>query len=252
VTPTKPSRSRRLPSRPLRGRRLRHPPLPRPLPPHRRSRSRQLPTTTSPRRPRPCPARSPPVRVRRPPSPRPPLLRHRPRRPRHRLPRPSSSPRHRPPPLRHRLPRRRLPRLPAPSRVVARVPARVRLRNSSSRRLRPRRLVRSPRPWCRRARSLPSLQASVRRVRATTRSAWVAATLPRRVLDLVPARVRSRAATTVPPARSPATRVRRTPVRQQPRVAAVPAPARVGLVPLPVRVVLAPTRATCPRARTPA
>jgi hypothetical protein len=257
VTPTKPRRSRRLPSRPLRGPRHPHPLLPRPPP--RRSRSRQLPTTTSPRRPRPCLARSPPARAPRRPSPRPPLLRHRSRRLRHRLPRPSSSLRHRPLPHRHRprLRPRRLHPLPAPSRVAARVRARARLRSSSnlsssSRRLRPRRLVRSPRPWCRRARSLPSLQASVRRVRATTRSAWVAATLPRRVLDLVPARVRSRAATTAPPAGSPVTRVRPDLVRQLLRAAAVPAPARVVLVLLPVRAVLAPTRATCLRARTPA
>jgi hypothetical protein len=261
VTPTKPSpRSRRLPSRPLRSPRHPHPLLPQ-RPPPRRSRSRQPRRTASPLRPRPFPARSPRLRVPRPPSPRPPL------RPRRLRPRPSSSPRLRPPPHRHP-PRRlrplpRLPRLPAPSRV-ARVRALARLRSSnspSSRRLRPRPLVRSPRPWCRRARRLPSLPALVPRVRATTPSASVAATLPARVLDLVPARVRSRAAT-APPARSPVTRVLPVPVRQLPRVAAVPVLpvkvvlgpllARVGLVPLPVRAVLAPTRATCLRARTPA
>jgi hypothetical protein len=137
---------------------------------------------------------------------------------------------------------------------VPRVPARARPRSSNrSRRPRPRPPAR-PRPWCRRARRLPSPQARVPRVRATTRSAWVAATLPRRVLDLVPARVRSPAAT-VRPARSPATRVRpaRVPVAHPVRAVRARLPRRVARVrPRPVRAVLARTRATCPRGRTPA
>lgn len=270
MTPTKPSLRSRLPSRPLRSPRHPHP-LPQQRPPPRRSRSLR---PTSPLRPRACPDPVRPPRARRLRSPPrqllPRRLRQPPRRPhRHPLPSPRLRPPHRHPPRRLRLSPRPL-RLPAPSRVADRVPARARLRSSSlnspsSRRHPPRPpVVSSPSPWCRRARRLPSPQARAPRVLATTPSASVAATLRRRAPDPVPARGPSRAATAPQAARSPATRVRRTRapvalrvrvarVLRQRRVAVVPAPVRVVLVPVaPVRAVPVRTRATCPRGRTPA